>query len=132
VACPGHHARRADYERLTTRSASSPTGSWSDCPFRPGGQYIGQAYKKLLADAGAQWSQSRKAECLDNAQAESLWSRFKTEELAARPQPYCADLADARASVATYFDYYNYERRHSALVYRTPQSFYLQQLKNAP
>jgi putative transposase len=95
-----------------------------------GGQYIGQAYKKLLADAGAQWSQSRKAECLDNAQAESLWSRFKTEELAARPQPYFADLADARASVATYFDYYNYERRHSALAYQTPQSFYLQQLKN--
>lgn len=96
-----------------------------------GGQYIGSTYKKLLQAAGAQWSQSRKAECLDNAQAESLWSRLKTEELEARPQPCFADLADARASVATYFDYYNHERRHSALAYQTPQAFYLQQLKNA-
>jgi len=95
-----------------------------------GEQYIGQAYKKLLQDAGAQWSQSRKAECLHNVQAESvqaesLWARFKTEELEARPQPYFTDLADARVSVATYFDYYNYERRHSALAYQTPQILYL-------
>jgi putative transposase len=55
-----------------------------------------------------------------------LWARFKTEELAARPQPYFADLADARASVATYFDYYNYAHRHSVLAYQTPQFFYLQ------
>lgn len=75
-------------------------------------------------------SQSRRGEYLDNAQAESLWSRLKMEELEQRDWPVFCDLADAQHSVATYFDYYNHERRHSALAYQAPQTFYLQQLKN--
>lgn len=95
-----------------------------------GGQYCGNTYRALLADHQALRSQSRRAECLDIAQAESLWSRLKTEELEAREWPVFQDLADAQQNVATYFDYYNHERRHSALAYQTPQSFYLQQVKN--
>ncbi|WP_139920978.1 IS3 family transposase [Hymenobacter sp. DG01] len=95
-----------------------------------GGQYCANTYRALLDQYGCQRSQSRRAECLDNAQAESLWSRLKTEELGPREWPVFRDLADAQHSVATYFDYYNHERRHSALAYQTPQTFYLQQLKN--
>jgi putative transposase len=95
-----------------------------------GGQYCGNAYRKLLHDHEALRSQSRRGDCYDNAQAESLWSRLKTEELEQRDWPVFADLADAQHSVATYFDYYNHERRHSALAYLSPQTFYLQQLKN--
>jgi putative transposase len=95
-----------------------------------GGQYCSNAYRQLLYDYHAVRSQSRRGECLDNAQAESLWSRLKTEELEQRDWPVFRDLADAQQSVATYFDYYNYERRHSALAYQTPQTFYVQQLKN--
>ncbi|WP_375417598.1 IS3 family transposase [uncultured Hymenobacter sp.] len=94
-----------------------------------GGQYCGNAYRTLLHQHGAVRSQSRRGECLDNAQAESLWSRLKTEELAQRDWPVFRDLTDAQHSVATYFDYYNHERRHSALAYQTPQTFYPQQLK---
>lgn len=97
-----------------------------------GGQYCGNAYRALLTQHGCRRSQSRRAECYDNAQAESLWSRLKTEELEAREWPVFRDLADAQQSVATYFDYYNHERRHSALAYQTPQAFYLQQLINTP
>ncbi len=95
-----------------------------------GGQYCANAYRALLDQHGCLRSQSRRDECLDNAQAESLWSRLKTEELGPREWPVFRDLADAQQSVATYFDYYNHERRHSALAYQTPQAFYLQQLKN--
>jgi len=95
-----------------------------------GGQYCGKAYRALLDAHGCLRSQSRRNECLDNAQAESLWSRLKTEELEPREWPVFRDLADAQQSVASYFDYYNHERRHSALAYQTPQAFYLQQLKN--
>ena len=54
-------------------------------------------------------SQSRRGECYDNAlpgttQAESRWSRLKTEELERREWPVFADLADAQASVADNFD----------------------------
>jgi putative transposase len=86
----------------------------------------GQYYRALLHRHQAVRSQSRCGECLDNAQAESLWSRFKTEELEQHDWPVFRDLADAQHSIATYFDYYNYERRHSALAYQTSQTFYLQ------
>ena len=38
-----------------------------------GGQYCGNAYRKLLHDHGAVRSQSRRGDRYDNAQAESLW-----------------------------------------------------------
>ena len=65
-----------------------------------GGQYCGNAYRALLHQHGAVRSQSRRGDCCDNAlpgttQAESLWSRFKTEELERREWAVFADLADA-------------------------------------
>jgi putative transposase len=85
-----------------------------------GGQYCGNAYRALLHEHGALRSQSRRGDCYDNAQAESLWSRLKTEVLELREWPVFADLADAQASVADYFDYYNHERLHSSISYQTP------------
>ena len=91
---------------------------------------MGNAYKALLHGAQTQLSHSRRGECYDNAQAESLWSRLKTEELEARDWPVFADVADAQASVAEYFDYYNHERRHSSINYQKPYQYNHQQLNN--
>ncbi len=85
-----------------------------------GGQYCGNACRALLQAHGAVRSQSRRGECYDNAQAESLWSRFKTEELERREWPVFTDLADAQASAANYFDYYNQQRLHSSIGYQIP------------
>jgi transposase InsO family protein len=57
------------------------------------------------------------ATAIDNAQAESLWSRLKTEVLEVLERPVFANLADAQASVVEYFDYYNHERLHSSIDY---------------
>jgi len=94
-----------------------------------GGQYVGNVYKALLHGANAQLSHSRRGECYDNAQAESLWSRLKTEVLEARDWPVFSDLADAQASVAAYFDYDNHDRCHSSIGYQNPYPFH-QQLLN--
>ena len=64
-------------------------------------------------------SQSRRGGCYDNAQAESLWSRLKTGVLELRVWPVFADLADAQASIADYFDYYNHDRLHLSISYQT-------------
>ena len=85
-----------------------------------GGPYGGTAYRALLHRHGALRSQSRRVDCYDNAPAESRWSRFKTEELERREWPVFADLADAQASAAEYFDYYNHERLHSGIGYQLP------------
>jgi putative transposase len=94
-----------------------------------GGQYCGNGYCKLLHDHQALRSQSRRGDCYDNAQAESLWSRLKTEVLEVRKRPVFADLADAQASVADYFDYYNHERLHSSIGYQTPYHTHQQLLQ---
>jgi putative transposase len=94
-----------------------------------GGQYCGNAYRKLLHDHQAVRSQSRRGDCYDNAQAESLWSRLKTEVLERRERPVFADLADAQVSVAIYFDYYNHERLHSSIGYQLPYHTHQQLLQ---
>jgi putative transposase len=95
-----------------------------------GGQYVDKVYKTLLRNAEAQLSHSCRGECYDNAQAESLWARLKTELLEARKRPVFTDLADAQASVADYFDYYNHKRCHSSIGYLKPYLFHQQQLAN--
>ena len=79
-------------------------------------------------------SQSRRGECYDNAlpgttQAESLWSRLKTEVLELREWPVFTDLADAQASIADFFDYYNHDRLHSSIGYQTPYRAHQQLLQ---
>ncbi len=95
-----------------------------------GGQYCGNAYRQLLHDHEAVRSQSRRGDCYDNAQAESLWSRLKTEVLERRERPVFADLADAQASVTIYFDYYNHERLHSTIDYQLPYLAHQQLLQS--
>ena len=95
-----------------------------------GGQYCANAYRTLLHRHHCLRSQSRRGECYDNAQAESLWSRLKTEERERRAWPVFANLADAQASVAAYFDYYNHERLHSSIHYQTPFRVHQQLFKS--
>ena len=94
-----------------------------------GGQYCGNAYRALLHQHGAVRSQSRRGDCYDNAQAESLWSRFKTEELERWKGAVFTDLADAQASAASYFDYYNHQRLHSSIGYQFPYNVHQQSLQ---
>ena len=98
---------------------------------RQGGQYVGNAHKALLHGVKAQLSHSRRGEYDNNTlpgttQAESLWSRLKTEVLEARDWSVFSDLADAQASIAAYFDYYNHNRRHSSIGYQKPYPFHQQ------
>ena len=44
-----------------------------------GSQYVSDVYRKLLERSGLRQSMSGKGNCYDNAQAESFFSRFKTE-----------------------------------------------------
>jgi transposase InsO family protein len=80
-----------------------------------GGQYCGKVSRKLLYDHEALRSQSRRGDCYDNAQAESLWSRPKAKVFELRERPVFADLTNAQHSVADYFDYYNHKRLHSSI-----------------
>ncbi len=64
---------------------------------------------------------SRRANCWDNAQAESLFSRYKTELL---EDGVFEDTLQAKSETFSYIEgYYNRVRRHSSLGYKTPAEF---------
>ena len=53
-------------------------------------------------------------------QAESRWSRLKTEVLELHEWPIFTNLADTQANVTDYFDCYNHERLHASISYQNP------------
>ncbi|TGE23860.1 IS3 family transposase [Hymenobacter aquaticus] len=85
-----------------------------------GSQYTATRFRDLLVKHGATQSMSRRGNCYDNAQAESFWSRLKTELLDGGSFP---GLEEVRLELAHYMAYYNGERRHSALGYDSPNHF---------
>ena len=87
-----------------------------------GSQYTSLACRARIAAAGALPSFSRPGNPYDNAQAEAGWSTLKTELL---PHGTAfASLEEARLEVAHCLDtYFNLDRRHSALGYRSPHQF---------
>ncbi len=83
-----------------------------------GCQYASDAYRKVLKGHGLVCSMSRKANCWDNAVAESFFSTLKMELIHRRTWD---DRATARLAVAEYIEcFYNSERRHSTLDYHSP------------
>jgi len=96
-----------------------------------GSQYTSYACQQRIRQAAALPSYSRPGNCYDNAQAEAGWSTLKTELL---PHGAAfASLEEARLEVAHYLDvYFNLERRHSALGYRSPHQFEQDLKSNLP
>jgi len=86
-----------------------------------GVQYASLEYRQRLSSAQMIASMSRKANCYDNATMEAFWSTLKLELI------YRRDFQDARQVRGALFDYievfYNRQRLHSALDYRTPVQF---------
>lgn len=86
-----------------------------------GGQYVDAELRNLLKRQGFEQSMTRADETYDNAHAESLFSRYKTELL--EDGAFC-DLEQARSETFAYIEgYYNRTRRHSALGYLSPENF---------
>ena len=63
---------------------------------------------------------------MDNIFIERLWRSLKHEEV------YLKDyesVAEARAGIERYFRFYNHERLHQSLDYRTPAALHLVRVK---
>ncbi len=86
-----------------------------------GAQYASTAYQKLLSDLGVIRSMSRKGNCWDNAPMESFFHSLKTEWVGFEDYK---TRSEARTSLFDYIElFYNRQRRHSALKYRSPRAF---------
>ncbi len=86
-----------------------------------GVQYTCKAYQQQLQDAGIVASMSRKAMPYDNAVMESFFSSLK-QELTHHER--FDDRDEARSKIFDYIEvFYNRERLHSSLGYRSPLEF---------
>ena len=83
-----------------------------------GTQYMSHAFVRLLESFGVVQSFSRTARPLDNAVSEAFFSIFKKEELYRRRYTSEADLMKG---IAHFIAFYNTERPHSTLQYKTPE-----------
>jgi len=84
-----------------------------------GGQYAGHEYRAVLRRAGIRQSMSREGNVYDNAFMESCFGTIKSE----LEMVDYESMAQARREFGEYIRYYNLERKHSALGYRTPRQF---------
>ena len=86
-----------------------------------GAQYTSGKFTGILAQEGIQISMDGKGRCFDNIFVESLWRSVKWEEV------YLKDYENVRecaGELKRYFDFYNYERPHQSLGYKTPYEVY--------
>jgi putative transposase len=83
-----------------------------------GTQYTSTEYREKLAELGLRHSVGRTGQCWDNALAESFFATLKNERVYQMVYP---TRKKAEADIARWIElFYNHQRIHSALGYRTP------------
>lgn len=86
-----------------------------------GSQFTSEEWIKALISAGVSISMDGRGRYLDNIFVERLWRSVKQECV------YLHDftsVAEAKLALKKYFEYYNHERLHQSLDYRTPAEVY--------
>jgi putative transposase len=86
-----------------------------------GSHFTSPQYLELLTTAGVHISMDGKGRALDNIFVERLWRTVKYEEVFLHDY---ASPREARQGLRAYFMFYNEERPHQALGYRTPAETY--------
>ena len=85
-----------------------------------GSQYASSRYRALIKDFRMTQSMSRRANCWDNAPMESFFKTLKVERIY---QLRYGTRAQARLDIVDWIEgFYNLERMHSSIGYRTPVS----------
>ena len=86
-----------------------------------GSQFTSQKFTGVLEGRSIAVSMDGRRRCLDNIFIERLWRSLKYEEVYLRDYRM---VPEARAGIGRYFQFYNYERPHQSLQYRTPADLY--------
>jgi putative transposase len=87
-----------------------------------GVQFTAQAFTDMVQDAGARMSMDGRGRVFDNIFIERLWRSLKYEHV--YPQNY-EKVSDLHKGLEGYISFYNHERPHQSLEYRTPAQVYL-------
>lgn len=82
-----------------------------------GSQFTSEDFTDVLSDSGAKISMDGKGRCMDNIFVERLWRSLKYEEVYLKAYE---SAEAARRGIADWIHFYNFERPHQGLGYKTP------------
>jgi putative transposase len=92
-----------------------------------GCQFTSDDFIDVLKNNNIQISMDGKNRWVDNVFVERLWRSLKYEEI----YPGCYETVfEAKAGISTYLNFYNNERLHQALDYKTPAEIYSNSLRS--
>src|SRR5271169_6038471 len=114
------HARR----RVLCRGARGSAGAlWPAEIFNTdqGSQFTSDEFTGTLKRHGVMISMDGKGRCMDNIFVERLWRSLKYEEVYLKAY---ATVAEAKTGIGAWLGFYNEERQHQSLGYRTPRRIY--------
>ena len=86
-----------------------------------GAQFTSESFVAILQSAGVRVSMDGRGRALDNIFVERLWRTVKYEDIYLRDYDSVPEL---EAGLRAYFRFYNQERPHQSLSYRTPKEAY--------
>ena len=86
-----------------------------------GSQYTSHEYTTILSDKQIAISMDGRGRCMDNIFTERLWRTVKYEEVYLKQY---RTIDDVREGLSAYFPFYNEERKHQSLGYKTPGEIY--------
>lgn len=86
-----------------------------------GSHFTSPKFTQLFLDAGAKISMDHRGRAYDNIFVERLWRTVKYEDV--YPKAYVTPR-EARIGINEFMNFYNHERPHSRLKYRTPEEVY--------
>jgi putative transposase len=93
-----------------------------------GAQFTNEAFIGLLEQQGISVSMDGKGSYNDNLFIERLWRSVKYEEVYLKAYQ---DGLDARLGIGEYLRFYNNDRPHQALTYRTPVEVFISTMESA-
>lgn len=91
-----------------------------------GSQFTSNKFTDILKNRKVKISMTGKGRCHDNIFVERLWRSLKYENIYIKE--YCG-LKELREGVDAYFKFYNTERFHQSLKYKTPDDIYFEKPK---
>jgi putative transposase len=86
-----------------------------------GSQFTSDGFTGILERYGVMISMDGKGRFMDNIFVERLWRSLKYEEVYLHAY---ASVAEAKAGIGSWLGFYNQERQHQSLGYRTPRQVY--------
>ena len=86
-----------------------------------GSQFTSNAFTGMIIGNDIKMSMDGRGRALDNIFIERFWRSLKYEDVYLKDYQSISDL---RAGLTDYFHFYNYERFHQSLNYKTPAEIY--------